>query len=350
MLRFVHEEYLALLGIIPAVLLLAWWLWRVRKRSTLRFASPAMLEKLAPAASRFKRPVKLGLQLLIVTFLVLALSNMQVGTRLEEVKQEGVEIFLVLDLSLSMKAEDIKPNRLEKAKLEIRNLIGRLGGDRIGLVVFAGKAYTQFPLTTDYSAANLFLDAIDVDAVSTPGTAIGAAIDQAMESFDLKEPTTKVIVVITDGENTDGDVFESAENAAAKGVLIYTIGMGSPTGAPIPMYNASGQTGDFKRDRMGEVVVSKLDETSLEKIALIGKGKYFRASTSQDELDAIYRDVNGLQKKEFGVKQFTDYEDRFQYFLFPALVLLILELFLSENKTPWLSLGRVLRRGEEAKA
>jgi Ca-activated chloride channel homolog len=349
MVRFVHEDYLMLLALVPVLLALGWWIRRLRKSAARRFATPAMFDHLAPAASRFKRPVKFGIQLGILAMLILALANMQVGTRLEEVKQEGVEIFLALDLSLSMKAEDIKPNRLEKAKLEIRNLIGKLGGDRIGLVVFAGKAYTQFPLTTDYSAANLFLDAIDVDAVSTPGTAIGSAIEQAMESFDFKDPTTKVIVVITDGENTDGDVFESAEAAAAKGVLIYTIGMGSPTGAPIPVTNGSG-TSDFKRDRMGEVVVTKLDEASLEHIALIGKGKYFRASTAQDELDAIYKDVNGLQKKEFGVKQFTDYEDRFQWFLAFALVLLVLELMLSENKTPWLSLGRFLRREEEVKA
>ena len=172
--------------------------------------------------------------------LILALANLQVGTRLEEVKQEGVEIFLALDLSLSMKAEDIKPNRLEKAKLEIRNLIGRLGGDRIGLVVFAGKAYTQFPLTTDYSAANLFLDAIDVDAVSTPGTAIGAAIEQAMESFDFKEPTTKVIVVITDGENTDGDVFEAAESRGGQGGAHLYDRHGIAHGCTDPVYNACG--------------------------------------------------------------------------------------------------------------
>jgi Ca-activated chloride channel family protein len=349
MVRFAHEDYLMLLAVVPVLLALGWWVSRLRKKAVAKFATPAMLEKLAPAASRYKGPVKFGIQLFAVAVLILALADLQVGTRLEEVKQEGVEIFLALDLSLSMKAEDIKPNRLEKAKLEIRNLIDRLGGDRIGLVVFAGKAYTQFPLTTDYSAANLFLDVIDVDAVSTPGTAIGSAIEQAMASFDFKDPTTKVIVVITDGENTDGDVFEAAEAAAAKGVMIYAIGMGSPTGAPIPLTTNAGVS-DFKRDRMGEVVVTKLDEASLERIALTGKGKYFRASSSQDELDAIYKDVNALQKKEFGVKQFTDYEDRFQYFLGFALLLLVLELLLSENKTPWLSLGRFLRRGEEAKA
>ncbi|MCC6397091.1 MAG: VWA domain-containing protein [Bacteroidetes bacterium] len=347
MVRFVHEEYLYLLLLIPAALLVAWWVWRVRRKAVERFAAPFMFQRLAPQASVFKRPVKFGLLLFATAFLALALANLQIGTRLEEVKQEGADLFIVLDLSLSMKAEDIKPNRLEKAKLEIHNLIDRLGGDRIGLIVFAGEAYTQFPLTTDYSAANLFLDVLDVDAVSLPGTAIGVAIERAMESFDFKEQTSKVIVIITDGENTEGDVFEAAEAAAAKGVLLYTIGMGSPTGAPIPVYNASGRQTDFKRDRMGNVVVSKLDEASLEKIALIGNGKYFRGTTSQDELDAIYKDVSALQKKEFGVKQFTDFEDRFQFFLAPALVLLVLEFLLSERKTPWLSIGRLLRRQEE---
>jgi Ca-activated chloride channel family protein len=347
MVRFVNEEYLYLLLLIPAALLLAWWVWRMRKHAAGRFATPSIIQRLAPAASEFKRPVKFGLLLLAVAFLVLALANPQIGTRLQEVKQEGVDIFIALDLSLSMKAEDIKPNRLEKAKLEIRNLIEKLGGDRIGLVVFAGDAYTQFPLTTDYSAANLFLDVLDVDAIALPGTAIGTAIERATESFDYKEQTSKVIVIITDGENTEGEVFDAAEAAAAKGILLYTVGMGSPTGAPIPVYNASGRQTDFKRDRMGNVVVSKLDEASLEKIALLGKGKYFRGTTSQDELDAIYRDVNALQKREFGVKQFTDFEDRFQFFLAPVLVLLILELLLSENKTPWLSLGRLLRKQEE---
>ncbi len=350
MVRFVNEEYLYILLVIPAALLLAWWMWSIRRNAAERFAATTMFQRLAPGASTVKRPVKFGLLLLAAAFLTLGLANLQIGTRLQEVKQEGVDIFIALDLSLSMKAEDIKPNRLEKAKLEIRNLIDRLGGDRIGLIVFAGEAYTQFPLTTDYSAANLFLDVLDVDAVSLPGTAIGIAIERATDSFDFKEQTSKVIVIITDGENTDGDVFESAEAAAAKGVMLYTIGMGSPTGAPIPVYTAAGRQTDFKRDRVGNVVVSRLDETSLEKIAVIGKGKYFRGTTTQDELDAIYKDVSALQKKEFGVKQFTDFEDRFQFFLVPAFVLLMLELFLSEKKTPWLSFGRVLRKQEEVEA
>jgi Ca-activated chloride channel family protein len=305
-----------------------------------------MAERLAEDAGRAKRVVKTALLLLATGLLVFALAMLQIGTRMEEVKQEGVDIFIVLDVSLSMKAEDLKPSRLEKAKFEIRSLIDRLRGDRIGLVVFAGEAYTQFPLTTDYSAAGLFLDVLDVDAVSLPGTAIGSAIARATESFDFEEQTTKVIVLITDGENTEGDVLEEARDAADKNVLIYTIGMGSPAGSPIPVYNASGRQMDFKRDRQGNVVLSRLDESTLERVAEIGKGSYFRGSSSQDELEAIYKDLSALQKKEFGVKQFTDYEDRFQVFLLPALVLLVLEFLLSERRNRLIARWNLLKKEE----
>jgi Ca-activated chloride channel family protein len=215
--------------------------------------------------------------------------------------------------------------------------------------VFAGDAFTQFPLTTDYGAANLFLDVVDVDAVPLPGTDIGAAMNRAMESFDFKEQTTKVIVIITDGESTEGNAFDAAEEAAKKGILLYTIGMGSSSGSPIPVYNASGQQVDFKRDRLGKVVVSKLDEPSLEKIAATGNGRYFRGTSGQDELEEIYKALNALQKKEFGVKQFTDYEDRFQVFLIAAVLLLVAETLLSEKRVRWIAKWNPLRK-EEVKA
>jgi len=349
MIRFAHPEYLYLLALVPVlggIFLLG---IHLRIAAISRYGTPGVLARLTEAASPSKRLWRLIFSLAAVGLLVVGLANPQIGTRLEEVKQEGVDLFIALDVSYSMKAEDIKPNRLEKAKLEIRNLIGRLAGDRIGMIVFAGDAFTQFPLTTDYSAAFLFLDVVDVDAVPVPGTNIGAAIGKAMESFDFKEQTTKVIVVITDGESTDGDVFEAAEEAAKKGILLYTIGLGSPAGAPIPVYDAGGRQSDFKRDRVGNVVVSKLDEVSLERIATIGNGKYFRGTTAQDELDEIYKAINALQKKEFGVKQFTDYEDRFQVFLLAALGLMVVEVILSEKKTAWVQRLNPLRR-EEAKA
>ncbi len=347
MIRFAHPDYLYALALVPLMVLLYMSFGRLRGKAIRRFSSPRIFARLAERSSGLKRLLKFVLLCAAVVFLAVALADPQIGTRLQEVKQEGVDIFLALDVSLSMKAEDIKPNRLEKAKLEIRTLINRLAGDRVGLILFAGEAFTQFPLTTDYSAANLFLDVVDVDAVPVPGTAIGSAIERAMESFDVNEKTTKVLVIITDGENTEGDAVEAAREAAGKGILIYTVGMGSQTGAPIPVYNAQGQQVDFKRDRAGNVVVSKLDEAGLEQLAGIGSGKYFRGTANQDELDEIYKSINALQKREFGVKQFTDFEDRFQYFLVPVLLLLIGELLLSEKRSRWLERWNPLRKREE---
>jgi Ca-activated chloride channel family protein len=347
MIRFAHPDYLWLLLLVPLAGVFFYLVHRLRRRALERFASSMILERLAEDASRAKRVVKAVLALGVIALLAVALANPQVGTRLEEVKQEGVDLFIALDVSMSMKAEDIKPNRLEKAKFEIRSLIRRLTGDRIGLIVFAGDAFTQFPLTTDYNAAYLFLDVVDVDAVPVQGTSLASAIERAMDSFDKEEKTTRVLVLITDGESTEGDAFDVAREAAEAGILIYTIGMGSPAGAPIPVYGSSGRQLDFKRDRMGKVVLSKLDEVSLEELASIGKGKYYRSSATQNELDEIYEDINALQKREFGVKRFTDYEDRFQYFLALAVLLLILEVMMSERRGRWLKRWSLLAREEE---
>jgi Ca-activated chloride channel family protein len=344
MIRFAHSEYLYLLLLIPVLVALFIVLLQFHRRAMNRFGNVEVLGRLAEQASRTKRWVKFTLLLLALAILIVGLANPQIGTRLEEVKQEGVDLFVALDVSLSMKAEDIKPNRLEKAKFEIRNLIGRLRGDRIGLVVFAGEAYTQFPLTTDYSAANLFLDAVDVDAVPTPGTSIGAAVERALQSFNFEEPSTKVLVLITDGENTEGDALEVAEEAARKGVLLYTIGMGSPTGTPIPVLNNAGQQVDFKRDQAGNVVMTRLDEATLERIATVGNGKYFRGTTAQDELNEIYKAINALQKREFGVRQFTDYEDRFQWLVGAGLLIVLLELLTAETRSRWLARWNPLKK------
>ena len=253
--------------------------------------------------------------------LVLALANPQIGTRLEEVKQEGVDIFIALDVSLSMKAEDIKPNRLEKAKLEIRNLIGRLGGDRIGLDRLRGRSVHAV------SADHRLQRGEPVPGCRStwmrsprPGTAIGAAIERAMESFDFKEPTTKVLVIITDGENTEGDVFDAGGGSGGEGGADLHDRHGFADGCADPgLQRMRDRQVDFKRDRSGRGRGHRSwTKRRSRSIAAIGNGKYFRGTTSQDELDEIYKDVNALQKKEFGVKQFTDYEDRFQCFLFPA--------------------------------
>lgn len=337
MFRFAHPEYLYLLFAVPVMIALFIVVRLQSAKAKRLFSSSALFVRLTEQHSTRKGIVKAVLYISAFAMLVIALANPQIGTRMEEVKQEGVDLFIALDVSKSMLAEDIKPNRLEKAKYEINNLIDRLAGDKIGVIVFSGEAYTQFPLTIDYAAASLLLDVVDVESVPNPGTAIGNAVAQALKSFNFEDRSSKVLVIMTDGENNSGDAIEQARAAAEKGVRIYTIGLGSVSGAPIPVYNASGQQVDFKRDRSGNIVLTKLDENSLQEIASIGKGNYYRATNAQDELDAIYRDINTLEKREFGAKQFTEFDDKFQYFLFAALLLLFIEVILSDKKTEWLA-------------
>ncbi len=334
MFRFAHPEYLTALYALPVIVLLFWYLNRNRKKLLEKFAGRKLHNVLIPTYSRTKSWIKFGLIIISMALLIIAAANPQIGTKVEEVKQTGIDVFILLDVSESMNAQDIKPSRLEKAKYQIANLIRRLQGDRIGLIVFSGAAYIQFPLTTDYSAAGLFLNAVDVHSVPQPGTAIGPAILLAIESFDYKTSTEKVIVVITDGEDHEGDVMEAVKAAVEKGIRIYTIGLGSPQGVPIPVYNNQGQQIDFKRDHSGMTVLTKLDEETLKRIAASGNGKFFRGSNYEDELDLIYRDLSSLEKTEFGVKKVTDYEDRFYYFLIPAILLLLVEFFMSDKKSP----------------
>lgn len=352
MFRFAQPEYLYFLLAVPLLLVLFAVMRSLNTAAKKKFSSTELFRRLAAEHSGRKSVFKAALLIIGYAVLVVGLANPQVGTRMEEVKQEGVDLFIALDVSRSMLAEDIKPNRLEKAKYEIGNLIDRLAGDKIGIIVFSGEAYTQFPLTIDYSAANMLLDVVDVESVPNPGTAIGSAIAQAMKSFNFEEPSTKVLVIMTDGENNSGDAVEQAKEAAEKGVRIYTVGLGSQQGAPIPIYNAAGQQTDFKRDRSGNVVLTKLDETSLQEIASIGKGKYYLATNTQDELDAIYKDINALEKREFGAKKFTEFDDKFQYFIAFALALLCIEAVVSDRKTRWLAQInplRALRKREEEK-
>jgi Ca-activated chloride channel family protein len=278
-----------------------------------------------------------------VGFVILALANPQIGTKLEEVKREGVDIMIALDVSNSMTAEDIKPSRLESAKQEISRMIDKLQNDRIGMVVFAGDSYLQLPLTTDYPAARLLLSTIDVDIVPVPGTAIGSAIRLAKKSFAAGEQKHKVIVLITDGENHEDDAIAAAKEAHDEGVVIHTIGMGLPDGAPIPVYQNQNIVG-YKKDNEGATVVTKLDQQALVQIAEAGGGKFIRASNQQNELDAILREIESMEKKEFGAKIVTEYEDRFQYCLALALLLLLMEFFLSERVTPWMQKYSLLRR------
>jgi len=275
--------------------------------------------------------LKFLLILLAVTFIIIGIADPQIGSKLENIKREGIDLYLVLDVSTSMLAEDIKPNRLERSKLAISTLIDKLQGDRVGIIIFAGNAYKQLPLTTDYSAAKLFLSAVDTKIVPTQGTAIGEAIELATLSFGETDHN-KAIIVITDGENHEDDAIEAATMANELGINVFTIGMGLPEGAPIPLYNKYGVQTGFKKDKKNTTVVTKLNEDMLRQIAAAGGGAYARANNASSGLKRIFDDINAIDKKEIETRQFTDYEDRFQIFMGLAIFLLIVELLVADRK------------------
>ena len=332
MLRYDNIEFLYLLGLIPLLIIGIIMYSKWQKNSILKFGDINLLNQLMQSHSIFRKKIKNTLFVLAITFLIVGLSNPQVGTKMEEVKREGVDLMIAIDLSYSMMAQDIKPNRLERAKQAISRLIDRLEGDRIGLVVFAGEAYVQLPITTDYSAAKLFLSTVNTSIIPTQGTKIGNAIDLCSKSFDKENAQSKAIIIITDGETHDEEAIESAKKAKEEGIYIHTLGMGLTKGGPIPIYNKYGSTSEFRKDREGNVIITKLNESMLEEIALAGEGTYIRANNSKSGLSSLFEEINKMEKKEIGTMIFTNYKDRFQIFIGISLVLLILNLFFLERK------------------
>lgn len=334
MFRFAHKEYLLLLALIPFFVLLYLLLIYWKKKALKRLGDSELVYQLSADTAKTKPLIKFIILMLAYTVTVIGIADPQIGTKLEEVKRKGVDVIIALDVSNSMKAEDIRPNRLDRAKQSISRLIDNLQGDRIGLIVFAGNAYVQLPITTDYGAAKLFLNTIDCDMIPTQGTAIGAAIDLAITSFGEGDTAkhNKAIIVITDGENHEDDAVESAKKAAESGMVVHTIGMGSEAGAPIPVFHNGVRVG-FMQDENGQTVITKLDASMLHQLADAGKGKFIRATNSDDGLQLVMKEINTMEKKEFGSKMFTDYADQFQYFLGLALLLLIIEFIISEKKS-----------------
>ncbi len=334
--RFEHTDYLYALMLIPALSILFIWLMYWRKIALKRYGEWSMVQRLIPAISGNRMIFKFILIMIGYAMLIIGIANPQTGSKLVEGERKGIDIMIALDVSNSMLAEDIQPNRLERAKQSISKLIDKLGNDRIGIIVFAGNAYMQLPITTDYSAAKMFLETINTRIVPTQGTAIGEAIDMAIGSFD-NETHSRAIIIITDGENHEDEPTESAKNAADQGIYVYTIGMGLPEGAPIPEYNQYNRRTGYKKDRQGSTVVTKLNESMLQQIASAGNGVYVRANNSSTGLKTVFDEINKLEKTEFESKMFSDYEDRFQYFIALSLIFIILELFIFERKSKWLS-------------
>jgi len=335
MFRFAHIEYLYLLVLIPVLALVFTVVFSQRKNALKRFGKMEVMGSLMPAVS-FSRPVlKSVLVLFVLASLIFGIARPQFGSKLREIKREGVEIIIALDVSNSMMAEDIKPNRLERAKQAIARLVDRLVNDKIGLIVFAGDAYTQIPITTDYVSAKLFLNTISTDIVPKQGTAIGSAIELGIKSFTQQEETSKALIIITDGENHEDDAIEMAKQALEKGITVHTVGIGLPQGAPIPIYSGGQKT--YREDKQGQTVISKLDETMLRRIANAGEGVYIRSTDTRVGLDKLFDEINKMEKQEMESKVYSDYDERFQYIFGIGLFLLLLEFIILGRKNRWLS-------------
>lgn len=334
-LRFEHPEYLYGLIVIP-VLIIIYILIRLWQDKTFkRFANIEMREYLIPQHSGRRGVFKFVVFLLMIACLILGLANLQSGSKMEEVKREGIDLYIAVDVSNSMNAQDIVPSRLDRSKQAINKLISDMQGDRLGVIVFADKAFVQLPVTTDYAAAKMFLASVNTSSVASQGTAIGEAINLAVNSF-AEDQRSKAIIIISDGEDHENDAaMEAARSAAKKGIRIYTIGMGLPEGAPIPEYNQYGRMMGYKKDKQGNTVVTRLDEDMLRRIADAGNGIYVRANNSNVGLEKIYDDISKLDKTEIETQVFTDYEDQFQWFVGAAIILLLIEIFISTGKKAW---------------
>lgn len=339
MIHFEHIDYLWMLVAVALVgVLWGYGEWRAHRRLK-RWAESGMFDRLIPDRSGWRPAVKATLVLLGMALLVVALANPQFGTRIEKGKRAGSDVAICLDLSNSMLAEDIQPNRLERSKRVVSNLLNNFAGDRVSLVAFAGTSFIQMPLTADYGATKLFLDEMDCSMISEQGTAIGDAIEKAMltlgygdEEREWVKNRNRAIVVISDGENHEDDAVGAATAAAKEGVRVCTIGMGLPEGSPIPEFDGRGRRNNYKRDREGNVVMTHLNEQMLREVASAGNGVYVRASNAGSGLDEIIDLIQGLDKEEYGEAQFAAYESRYIYPLVAALVCLLMELMLFDRR------------------
>lgn len=332
MFRFEEPAYLYLLILVP-VLVLFYIYSNYRRRKALRsYGDPALLEQLMPAVSKHRPDVKFGIMMLAVALFAVLLARPQFGSKLETVKRQGVEVIIALDISNSMLAEDVQPSRLEKAKRIVSKLVDGMENDKVGMIIFAGDAYTQLPITSDYISAKMFLETISPSLISKQGTAIGAAIDLAARSFTPNDGVGKSIIVITDGENHEGGAEEAAKAAAAKGIQVNVLGVGLPDGAPIPIEGSS----DFRRDREGNVVITRLNEAMCQEIAKDGKGIYVRVDNSNSAQKAIEKEIGKLAKADVETKVYTEFNEQFQSVAWIILILLFAELLILECKNPML--------------
>ncbi|MDC6350865.1 VWA domain-containing protein [Zeaxanthinibacter sp. PT1] len=336
MVQFDETSYFYLLLVIPVLVLVYIGVQFWKKRTRQKFGDLDLLRRLAPDTSRFKPLLKFLVFIIGLGFLILGLVNPKIGTQLETVKREGVDIVFAVDVSRSMLAEDIAPNRLEKSKRLVSEIINSLGSDRVGIIAYAGQAYPQLPITTDYGAAKMFLQSMNTDMLSSQGTAIHEAIELATTYFDNEQQTNRVLFIVSDGEDHgDGYPATAVEQAMENGIRVFTIGVGTEKGGPIPL-KRKGVVQQLKKDENGEVVITKLDRALLEEIAQQGEGSYIDGTDTEEAVKKIAEALQQMDKTEFEAKQFAKFKDQFQWFLAAALFFLFLDIFLLERKTEWL--------------
>ncbi|MGM0635386.1 MAG: vWA domain-containing protein [Bacteroidota bacterium] len=326
--------YFWFLAVIPVIILLYLALVFWQKKAQKKFAEPQLLKTLTPDKSRFKSVLKIVLISLAIAFFVLALVNPKMGSKVETINREGVDIVFALDVSKSMLAEDISPNRIQKSKRIINQLIDNLSGDRVGIIGYAGSAFPQIPITTDYAAAKTFLRSMDTDMVSSQGTATKDAIELAQTYYNDETKVSKVLIILSDGEDHEQTFEEAVQNAANEGIKIITIGVGTEKGGPIPIRGNSGELA-YKKDKAGETVITRADIKTLKRIAEIGNGKYIEAQNTSTVIEEVINELANLEKAEFESKQYADFKHRFQWFLGFGIVFLVLDILLLERKTKW---------------
>ena len=330
MFRLAHPQFLYLLLIIPLLVLIFVYERRRKKKALATFGDLSLVMRLLPDYSGSRQVLKFIIWSLAWILIVVGMADPQTGSKLEKIKRKGVDMVFALDVSNSMMAQDITPNRLERAKQAIIHLLGKLENDRVGLVIFAGKSYIQMPLTTDYSATRLFLSNINPGMIPVQGTAIGDAIETSASGFGNTKQS-KAIIIITDGENHEDNAIEAARSVAGKGIRVFTIGIGLPEGAPIPVYSGNTQIG-YKKDASGITVITRLNEPMLQDIAKAGNGLFVRANNSQSGVQEVFDQINKLEKAEYNEAFFSDYEDRFQFFLYAAVLLILGEGLIADRK------------------
>jgi len=328
MFRFANPDYLYLLFILPV--LLAFYIYAIilKKKALKKYGNPELLAELMPEVSRKRQSLKFWLLFAAIAVVIFIIAGPQFGSKLETVKRQGVEIMVCLDVSNSMLAEDVSPNRLEKSKQMLSRLTDGLVNDKVGLIVFAGDAFTQLPITSDYISAKMFLSSINPSMVSTQGTAMGAAINLAARSFTPNEASDKAIILITDGENHEDDAIGAAQKAAEKGIHVNIVGIGEPQGAPIPV----DRSNNFLKDKEGNVVITRLNEQMCQDVAAAGSGMYVRADNTNSALKALQAEIEKMNKSEIDSKIYSEYDEQFQTLAWIVLILLIAEFLTLDRK------------------